>query len=391
MGGLTPAGRYSGKAPHGRASIVLAMLVVFLLTHAVAGEEERRRDIDVTIGLEAFSDSNINMSEIAAQDDTRLTVYAEAAVERTTYAGDKIELGGKVRNNSYLDLDMYDGAELQAFARAVKNTSNGELGAEGHFSSVSDPLSEDLLLTDRVRRRVADAIVNWDAKWYKTQLAIDGRFDRIDYDDPLLAHGDNSVIELGTSVKKDVSPRTSLSLAYSHRAVDYDEDIRIDYSTDSLGAGVCYGEGRKLAFEADLRYTRVTPDAGDAEGTVTGSLRTTWDVREEKSRLMFLLAKDLLPATVGVYSSNSKVSLVWEHRYNRDVTSELGLGYEKGEYVNGGDIDVTRFAVYGGVSVTLGRNTVAYAKINHTSRDATGGAGLEYDSTSVSVGITYGF
>ena len=91
------------------------------------------------------------------------------------------------------------------------------------------------------------------------------------------------------------------------------------------------------------------------------------------------------------WSSDVCSSDLWEHRYNTSVASELGLVYERGEYWNAGDIEVKRLSVYGGATITLGRDTTAYARIGWGSRKSDGGTGLEYDSTTVSVGVTYGF
>ena len=368
-----------------------ALAVVFIVTPAPATETKSRdKNLDWYIAIEAVSDSNVNLSDISPESDGRVTTYGGLTYIRDNDVN-SIELGLKARNNTYFKTGDLDSNEIQAYANARKATYNGKLDAIARFADLTDSVSQDLLLTGQIRRTLGSGLVDWEAEWQKTNLRLNGSLERTVYPQDIYGPVDNNVFSEGVSLGRQLSPKMTLSFVYGHKNGDYDDASRIDFNADSFGLGVRYGEEEKLALEANVSFTRVSPETGEAQDTATGSLKATWDIESEKTRLMVGYARDILPASTGSYSVNGMTSVSFTHSFNQDLSGELAASYEVGDYQNLTATTVTRFSLWGGVSMAFGARTLTYLKVKWMSREGDGGSGLDYDDTAIILGLTYGF
>jgi len=372
------------------ALISLAVLVNAGTVFALDSRETRDGNLDWYIALELVSDSNVNLSDINPVSDGRITPYGGLSYNRDNGVT-ALELGVKARNNTYFENEELNSNEVQIYANAHRATYNGALDAIVRYADLTDAVSQDLLLTGQIRRISGAGLADWEAEWQKTNLRLDGSLERTLYPQDIYGPLDNNVLAAGFALGRELSPKVVLSFVYGHKNGDYDDTSRIDFNADSFGLGVRYGEEEKLALEANVSFTRVSPDTGEAEDTATGSLKATWDIERERTRLMLGYARDILPASTGSYSINGMTTVSFTHAFNESLSGELAGSYEVGDYQNGTATTVTRIGFWGGLSMAFGSRTLTYLKVKWVSRDGDGGSGLNYDDTTIVLGVKYGF
>jgi hypothetical protein len=368
----------------------LAIVATAGSASAANSRESMEGNIDWYVALEVASDSNVNLSDVNPVSDGRITPYGGISYSKDNGVTD-IELGLKVSNNTYFENDQLDSSAVQIYANARKATYNGALDAMARYSDLTDAVSQDLLLTGQIRRLTGAGLVDWEAEWQRTDLKLDASFERTIYTQDIFSPIDNNVLHAGFALGRELSPKTNLYFAYSHKNGNYDDPSRIDFDADSFGVTVRYGEEEKLALEANLSFTTVTPEIGEAQDTATGSLKATWDIERERTRLMVGYARDILPASTGSYSINGLTTVSFTHAFNESLSGELAGSYEVGDYQNVTATTVTRLGFWGGLSMAFGSRTLTYLKVKWMSRDGDGGSGLNYDDTTLVLGVKYGF
>jgi hypothetical protein len=357
---------------------------------SASAEEYRESDLKWYLGIEALYDSNVNLSDTSPESDGKVTAYGGLSYKKDNGVT-AIELGLKARNNTYFETSDLSNNEIQMFANAHKATYNGGLDAIVRYEDITDPLSQDLLLTGNIRRIIGSGQGDWNAEWQKTTLQLKAGLDRTVYPQDAFGLLDNNTISAGFSLGRTLSPKMILSFIYGHKIGDYDDESRIDFNADSFGLGVRYGDEEKLALQADISLSHITPEAGDARDTATGSIKVTWEIEREVTRLMVGFSRDVLPASVGSYSLNGMTTVAFMHAFNESVSSELATSYEVGDYSTPASVTASRFSIWGGASMSFGAHMLSYLRVKWMSRQGDGGTGLDYQDTAVTLGLTYDF
>jgi hypothetical protein len=370
---------------------VMVCAITLGMMHQAVGIEERARDLDWYIALEGVTDSNVNLSDVSPEDDVRITAFGELSYKKATPTRE-FKAGVKLASHTYMDHEDLSNVEMHAFFNGSVEMSGGTLDGFVRFSDITDAVSEDLLITKYVRRLATEASVGSVNTWEKTRLSLRAAFLGADYKGAAYDGFDNTVLSVSAGIGAELSEMTTLSLVYGFKSGNYELDSRPDFTVNSFGLSARHNRFDAAAYEATLSWSRVSPDGGEAEDTLTGALQATWNVSPEKTMLMVALARDIIPSSVGPYSTNAKASLSLRHNFNPGVNGEIGFTYETGDYDDGmTETEVKRFGATGGMGVSLGRRTLAYLKAKWLSRAAEGGSTLEYSSTCVALGVKYGF
>jgi len=364
---------------------VFAALTVF---SAYGEEDARSRDLNLYIAIEASSDSNVNRSDTSPERDGPFLVYGGANYRQTTNEGDSIETGAKARFSRYIENSQYDSNEYEVFLQGTKKAYNGDIGVEVKYADLTDSANQDLAIIDRAKRIAWSGNIKYNAEWSAAELQFNTGLEGLDYKEPAYDAADSDVLKMDVSLKRMTETKSLLSLDYSRRLIDYRDVSRSDVDVNCLGLGYTFPKGQELALDTSIRYTNINPDSGDSEDTVTGFLRATWNIRQEKDRLMFLYARDVLPSIVGTRALNEKGQVVFQHEFNGDMKCEAGFLYEQSEY-DYGSPDVRRYTGWGGITVALNSHTLSYIKVKYVDREDTGGMGLSYQETTVTLGLYY--
>lgn len=323
------------------------------------------------------------------RDDNVRAVNTGAISSTVTVLAPALKVEAKNRSGLYTL--SYNGAYTNYNSLSTDNTTNHNLGAGGahEFSSRSrlnwsvgyqdavDPRADAVVASaepDQWRGQNLNALYSYGAKEAKGRIETEFSAGRKRYQNNLATTQNSDVNTQQVSGRYfwRVMPRTYLVAEARLGVADYRVGTANNNTDTRLLAGVTWEATAKTTGQFKLGRQQKNfdlagkPDAsgGTYEASVEWKPLTysTFKLTADRS------AQEAL--SVGDYSQNSSLGLIWSHQWNSALTSRVAVSDAKADFVNSTRNDDTLTAS-AGVSYSLGRRYALGFDVVRTERDST--------------------